>query len=220
MATIKKGDFIELNYTGKTAEGQLFDTTIKADADTADLQIRKEYKPVIVCAGEGHLLPGLDDQIVGKELGKYTIPLKDVDAFGKKDAKLLQLIPRKVFKEQKLDPAPGLEIDVDNQRGIIRSVSGGRVIVDFNHPLASKDIVYDVEVLRIVTDAAEKIKALLNIAHVPYTEVKVAENKAEITSGFALPPQFIDLFSKDIVRLTSVTDVTFKEEKKESKDKV
>lgn len=213
--TIKKGEFIELDYTGKTKdEGVVFDTTIKAIADEADLGVQKAFKPIIACAGEGHLLPGLDRQIVGKTIGKHTIEVSAEEGFGKKDGKLLQLIPRKIFKEQNIQPMPGLEINVDNQVGIIRTVSGGRIIVDFNHPLSSKELVYDVDVKRIITDQTEKIRAMLDIMRIPYNDIKVANDKAEVIGTVDIPQQFIELFGKDVVRLTGIKDILFKKEEK------
>lgn len=216
--SIKKGDFFELDYIGRTSEGELFDTTKKEVADKEGLHIHREFKPAIVCSGEGHLLPGLDQKLIGKNVGTHTIELKDIEAFGKKNAKLLQLIPRKVFKEQNVEPQIGLEINVDNQKGIIRSVSGGRVIVDFNHPLSSKDISYEIDIKRIVTDKKEKLEALLGLIGLPVAALKVEGEKAEITLIQELPENIVDIFTKDIVRLTGLTDVLFKADKKGEKE--
>ncbi|MBD3208838.1 peptidylprolyl isomerase [Candidatus Woesearchaeota archaeon] len=217
--TIKKGEFVELDYTGKTKEeGVVFDTTVKKIADEAELGVQKDFKPLIVSAGEGHVLPGLDKQLVGATLGKHTFSVPTEEGFGKKSAKLLQLIPRKKFKEQNIQPVPGLEINVDDQVGVIRSVSGGRIIVDFNHPLASKDLVYEVDIKQKITDQATKVKALLAVMRIPFEDVTITEGKAVVTGTKQLPEEFIQLFSKDVVRLTGVQDLTFrKEEEKENK---
>ncbi|MCA9478691.1 MAG: FKBP-type peptidyl-prolyl cis-trans isomerase [Nanoarchaeota archaeon] len=148
---IKKGDFVRLNYTG-SADGHVYDTTVEATAKKEEIYSPKtKYGPVVVVIGERHLIKGLDEGLVGKEAGKHSFDIKDVDAFGKKDAKKLQLVPMKLFAKENIRPFAGLQVNIDDTMGIVRSVSGGRVIVDFNHPLSSKDVHYDVEVEGIIT---------------------------------------------------------------------
>ena len=81
--------------------------------DSTDAQIAKKegifspkttYGPVTVVVGERHLIKGLDDALVGKEAGKHSFDIADVDAFGKKDAKKLQLVPKKVFTKEQINP--------------------------------------------------------------------------------------------------------------------
>ena len=149
---IKKGDFVELEYTACIDNnGVIFDTTSEETAKVHNIYNKEaSYKPLIVCVGEGHLLKGLDDFVVDKTPGKYIVKLEN--AFGKKNAKLLRLISVGEFKKHDVQPVPGLEVDLDGHRGIIRTVNGGRVIVDFNHPLASQDITYDINILGKVDD--------------------------------------------------------------------
>jgi FKBP-type peptidyl-prolyl cis-trans isomerase 2 len=158
---IKKGDFIEVEYTGKT-EGQVFDSTSEAVAKEAGLNPKATYKPAIICIGEGQLLKGLDEFLEGKELGKHTVTVPPEKAFGKKDAKLLKLIPASKFKAAKIQPFVGMEVNVDNHYGVVRSISGGRITVDFNHPLASKELTYEVEVKRMVEKPEEQVASLLD----------------------------------------------------------
>lgn len=216
---IQKDEFIELDYTGKTKDGDIvFDTTIASVAKDAELNVQKGFAPIIACAGQGHLLPGLDRQLVGKSLGKHTITVSAEEGFGKKDAKLLQLIPMKIFKAQGMRPMPGLQINVDNQIGTVRTVSGGRVIVDFNHPLASKELVYDVDIKRKVTDQQEKVESMLKIMRIPFTSVSITDNKAEVIGSTAIPQEFVEVFAKDVVRLTGVVDILFKKDEKKGEN--
>jgi FKBP-type peptidyl-prolyl cis-trans isomerase 2 len=209
---VQKGDFIEIEFTGRLKEdGHVFDTTSKEVAEKEGLRSHRPYGPFTVCIGERHILPGLDEKLTGASLGKHTFEIPPEQGFGKKSAKLIQLIPRKVFKEQDIQPFPGLEINVDNQTGIVRTVGGGRIIVDFNHPLASKDLLYEVEVLRKVTDKAAQVKAVLDAMMLHHHGVTVKEDgSAEVEGVSALPPQLLEIFTKDIVRLTGVKDVLFK----------
>ena len=99
-------------------------------------------------------MKSLEDQIVGKKQAKHTFSINAEDAFGKKDAKMIQLIPMSKFRQQKIQPIPGLQLNIDGSFGVV-TVSGGRCLVDFNHPLAGKDLVYDVKINKIVEDDKE-----------------------------------------------------------------
>ncbi len=209
---IKEKDFVEIEYTGKIKElNQVFDTT---DAETAKKEKiyneKMSYGPVVVCIGEKHLLPGLDKKIIGKETGKdYEFTLKPEEAFGKKSAQLLKLVPAKVFREQKIVPIAGLEINVDGMPGIIRSVSGGRIIVDFNHPLSGKELDYKIKINKIIKDKKEKLKGLLKI------ELNMKEPKLEIKEGKAIikevPKPVQETLKKKIKNLiVEIKEVEFK----------
>ena len=208
---IKKGDFIELDYTAKIKDDKLvFDTTLAEVAKASDSYNPKfKYEPVVICVGEHHLIPGLDDALEGKELGKFTIEIPAEKGFGKKSASLLKLIPLKLFKQDKVDPFPGLEVNVDGQVGIVKSVSGGRVIVDFNHPLSGRDLAYDVELKRVVTDPAEQVRAILELIHLHHHGIDIVEGKAKISVHDKLPEDVAKGIAEDIKRVTHLKHVEF-----------
>ena len=141
---IKEKDFIEINFIARTEDGKVFDTTFKEEAKKANLP-DLEYKPAKICIGQGFLLKGLDKRLIGKEVGKeYEIKLEPDEAFGKRIPELVKIIPLKVFQKKEVNPYPGLSIAIDNSVATVRAVSGGRVITDFNHPLAGKRIIYKI----------------------------------------------------------------------------
>jgi FKBP-type peptidyl-prolyl cis-trans isomerase 2 len=208
--TIKKGDFIEINYTGKLTTGDVFDTTDQAVATEAGIYNPKtKYGPAVIVVGEGHVIAGLDRNLEGKEKGTYHFDVPDVDAFGKKSAAKMKLIPAKFFKKDNVRPFPGLQVNIDNEMGIVRSVSGGRIIVDFNHPLASKDVQYDVEILRVIDDLAEKVQSFFKLIGIAVDDVKATGDAVAITTKTLLPEQFTTPFAEDIKRLTGAKNVTF-----------
>jgi len=230
---INKGDFIELDYTAKlTEENIVFDTTEADEAKKAGLlhdheqghdhsghehnHLHKEdLKPVIICVGEKQVLPGLDRKIEGLELGKHTISLNEEEAFGKKDTKLLKLMPLTLFKKQEIRPFVGLTLDVDGSRGVVRSISGGRVIVDFNHPLSGKKIEYSLNIKRKVTDKKEQLEAVLNMLRFPFSAVEVSEQNAKVNSGISLPKEIKESLEKDLKRMIDVPVEIVVQEKKE-----
>ena len=173
MESIKEKDFVELEYTAKIKDGNtVFDTTDEKLAKENKIYCKKQenkydskmpYGPVKICIGTGSILKGLEDSLVGKEPGKsYTIELSAENAFGKKNAKMLKIVNTNVFRKSNIDPMPGLQVNIDGIPGTIKSVTGGRTIVDFNHPLSGKEIVYDVKINRIITDEKEKINAFVS----------------------------------------------------------
>jgi FKBP-type peptidyl-prolyl cis-trans isomerase 2 len=220
---IKKGDFIEIEYTGRLKEdNNVFDTTNEQVAKDNEVHNpNAEYGPVIVCLGEGQIVAGLDEAIEGKEPGKHNIELPAEKAFGKKNAKLIQMVPLMKFTQHKIKPFPGLQINIDNMMGTVKTVSSGRVLVDFNHPLSGKDIIYEIEIKRIVTDKKEQIESLVKLLlGIKDAKIEVKGDKAEIQIKPEMPPQISDEMKKKIKELTGV-DAEFvkpKEEKKETKD--
>jgi len=195
---IKENDFIELDYTGIIKDDKIiFDTTIEKTAkDNNIFDDKREYKPIIICVGENHLIKGLDEQVTGKEIGKYTIEVKDVDAFGKKSTERINLMPMNEFKKQNINPFVGLDIEADGRRGIIRSISGGRVLVDFNHPLSSKDLTYEIDIKRIVTDNKEKVEGLLKLFNIPFKNIKAEDKKIIIESNIDIPKELTEKISE------------------------
>ncbi|MDP3640151.1 MAG: peptidylprolyl isomerase [Nanoarchaeota archaeon] len=210
---IQSHDFITLQYTGMLPDGMVFDTTNEAVARQQHLYNQKaSYGPMTICIGEKQILPGLDEALVGKEIGKNCmVSLAPEHAFGKRDIKNLRIVPMSVFREHKMNPQPGLQITVDGQLGIVNRVSGGRVIVNFNHPLAGKDVQYAVEIIEKVTDAKRQLEAFLHTAfHIPTKDLRVelTGKKAMVTLPMAFPNEFSDMLGKKLATLTGLEEVT------------
>jgi FKBP-type peptidyl-prolyl cis-trans isomerase SlyD len=219
---IQKNDFIEIEYIGKTDDGIVFDTTDEKTAkDEGFFQDNAKYGPIVICVGQGHVIPGLDKQLESKEIGKeYTIKIEPEDAFGKKSAKLVQLIPAGKFKKNQIVPQPGLQVDIDGLNGIIKTVSGGRILVDFNHPLSGKIVDYKIKINKKIDDDKEKIFAYVKMSlGVEDIEVEINEGKAIIGINNEIPPEIKkEIVDKMKEAISSVKDIDFKKiEKKEAK---
>jgi FKBP-type peptidyl-prolyl cis-trans isomerase 2 len=207
---VKVGDFIKIHYTGKLQDGTVFDTT---DAKQAPhLEGTKPLGPVTICVGERMLIAGLDDALIGKS-GKFSVTVPAENAFGKKDPKLLKIVPTEQLHQQQINPTPGLQLNIDGQYGVVRSSSGGRTVVDFNHPLASQDVTYDVEILGKIEDGKEQIKALLDPIGLPYTTIHVEGTKALIQLPQLYPQPVLDAVNERIAKLTHIKTVTFEQGK-------
>ena len=157
----KKNDFIEIGFTGKVKNGEVFDTNIPEEAKKIGLEINKA--PFILCVGQEMVIKGLDKELENKELEKeYLVDLLPKDAFQERKSSLVKLIPLNIFTQQKISPRPGMTFALDNMLVKVVSVSGGRVLADFNNPLSGKIISYNFTIKRKVDDINEKIKSVLD----------------------------------------------------------
>jgi len=159
---IKKNDFIEIDFVGRIkSNNAVFDLTYEELAKKEKLyDPNMKYGPRIICVGNGDLIKALDENLIGKEIGKeYKIELKN--PFGDKNNSLVKILPVSKFTKERINPFPGLQINADGMLATVKSVSGGRVVLDFNHPLAGKDIIYEVKINKIVEDNLKKLKAFV-----------------------------------------------------------
>jgi FKBP-type peptidyl-prolyl cis-trans isomerase SlyD len=199
---IEKGDFVEIEYTGKIKDDNtVFDTTDEKIAKENNLH-GHEYGPAIICIGQEQVLKGIDDNLLGKEVGKeYGMDIKPEDAFGSKDSKLIQLIRAGKFKQQNIQPMPGLQVNIDGMVGTIKTAGGGRTLVDFNHPLAGRELSYVVKVNKKILDDAEKLKGFIKISLGPDCQAEVKESNAKISLKSGLPSEVQDNLRKKITEL-------------------
>lgn len=186
MEKTKEKDFVEIEYIGRIKESnQIFDLTDENLAKKEKINNpNTSYGPKVICLGEKQVLPALDKFLLDKEVGKeYSIELKPEEAFGKKDAKLMKIIPADTLRKQKINPFPGLQINASGVLGTIRNVAGGRITIDFNHPLAGKNVIYTLKINRIIEKDEEKLKSLLEnllgLTEKEY-EFKIENKKAAI----------------------------------------
>jgi FKBP-type peptidyl-prolyl cis-trans isomerase 2 len=161
---VKIGDFIRLSFTGKLEDGTLFDTTeaqVAKDAKVFDERVN--YRPVLLVVGRQQAIRGLDEAVIGMTVGQEKdINLPPEKAFGQKNPDLITVVPASYFSKEQMTPVPGMIVNINNQDGMVKSVGAGRVIVDFNHPLAGRDLRYHIKLVEILEDSAKKIKALFD----------------------------------------------------------
>ncbi len=209
----KKGQFIELDFTASVNQtGQVFDTSIKEEAKKANLPEDK-IKPLILCIGEGMILKGLDKELEGKEVSKeYSKEFKPKEAFGERNPKLIKIIPLNVFIAKRVNPYPGLVLNMDGMIARITAVSGGRVITDFNNPLSGKDLTYKFKIRKVIEDSREKLNCLVAyfFKEDPQKAIKeFKDQKAVIETRIKWPQKYIDEISKKIKELIGI-EITVK----------
>ena len=209
MAKISKKDFIEIEYTGRIKEdNSIFDTTDRKVAKENNMKSREEFGPVIVCVGENQVLKGLDISLEGKEAGaEYDVAINPKDAFGSKNPKLIQMIPTSKFIQQKIQPMPGLQLNIDGIVGTVKTVGGGRALIDFNHPLAGKELSYKVKINKKVTDPKEQLVGYLRLVlGMKDLEAEINEKKAKVTLKTEIPKEVQEEISNKLTVLISGID--------------
>jgi len=134
-----------IHYTLKNKDGELIDTS--------------EGKPLLsYIHGMGNLIPGMERELEGKIAGdKLSVVIAPEDAYGILDEKLISIVPLDNFPEKE-NVKPGVQFVAQSEKELrnatVVTVEDNNVTVDFNHPLASVELYFEVEVLE-VRDAAD-----------------------------------------------------------------
>jgi FKBP-type peptidyl-prolyl cis-trans isomerase 2 len=156
---MKKGDFIRIDFVGRVSlTGEVFDLTVEKTAREENIFTEgHKYKPILVILGNGMIIKGVELELEKMKVGdEREFEVKPEDAFGKRDQKLIKIISLNKFKNEKLNPAPGAFVTINGTNAKIVSVSGGRVMVDFNHPLSGKSLKYKVKIIEEIKDTLQK----------------------------------------------------------------
>jgi FKBP-type peptidyl-prolyl cis-trans isomerase 2 len=182
---LESGDFVRINYVAKIKDsGDVFDTTIeKVAKESGNYDEKVKFKAAPMVIGAGHAIKGLDEMLLGMEVGekkKFDIPPEK--AYGQRDPNLVKVIPLKEFKKQGLKPVPGMMFEAEGRVGKVQSVGGGRVRVDFNYGLAGKTLEYEATVEEKINKTEEKIRLLLEY-HFSYADLN--EHEIKLTGGRA-----------------------------------
>lgn len=141
MAQVKAGDLVKVHYTGKLTNGEQFDSSVGRE-------------PLEFTVGAGQMIKGFDDAMPGMTIGqKKTINIPAVDAYGEKnDDAIIEFPKENVPADMKLEP--GMQLTLSNQQGqpvpvVVVDVKEDVIILDANHFLAGKELVFDIELVEI-----------------------------------------------------------------------
>ncbi len=182
---MKDGSIVAINYTGKiVVSGEVFESTIEKKAIEAGIFNEKQkYEPMVVVVGEGDVLKGLDKALKEMKVGEQRkVEVKPEEGWGPRKPGNISVLPLQQFKKEKMQPFPGLVVEINGRQGKVQTVSGGRVRVDFNHPLAGKDLLYELKVERELVEPKEQVESLYKkyFYIVPEKERKLAIGKSEV----------------------------------------
>ncbi len=207
---LKNGDFILANYTLKIKEtGETVGTTLESVAKEAKLYRGEErYEPFFIIVGENWVPKGLDEALMGVEVGKAnTVELSPEKGYGVRDPKKVRLVPLRKFTAEGLTPVPGLQVNMDGKAAQVRSVGAGRVQVDYNHPFAGKTLIYDLTVEKVLETSENKIRNLIH-KRIPTVEqekfnLKIQQGKLEVE----IPEEAFFLEGLQVAKRTVTADV-------------
>tara|TARA_Y100001970_G_C14199181_1_gene840055 strand:- start:1578 stop:2006 length:429 start_codon:yes stop_codon:yes gene_type:complete len=139
---IQNGQTVSVHYVGRLNDGTEFDSSVQRG------------EPLKFEFGSGQILPAFEEALKQMEIGeKKSFSLTPDQAYGPVYDQAIQTIPKKQFGEN-VNLSPGEMVHGKGQDGqevqaIIQSVTDENVILDFNHPLAGKDINFDIELLSV-----------------------------------------------------------------------
>ena len=164
--SLQKGDFILINYTAKVKEtNEVFDTTLEEVAKQEHLHKEGEiYEPKLIVIGESWMLKAVDESFETMKLNKpQQVEVPPDKAFGPRDPEKIKRIPLKHLLAKDIhNPTIGMRIDYNGKMATIRSIGAGRVLLDFNPPLAGKTLIYDITVDKKLSADQEKVTALIH----------------------------------------------------------
>lgn len=220
---LEKGDFIRINYTGRIKEtGEVFDTTYEEVAREAGIyRENMVFKPQPIVLGAGHIIKGLEEVLIGGEVGeKKEVEIPPEKAFGERDPKLVKTFRLRDFRKHGLKPYPGMIVEIEGKAGRVQRVNAGRVVVDFNSELAGKTVVYEVIVEEKVNKLEEKIRLLIERyfqkANPHDFKIECSDGKAviEIPANVAVLQSSVLgklAVANDILKYLDIKEVEFRE---------
>jgi peptidylprolyl isomerase len=141
MAEAKKGDTVKVHYTGKLEDGTVFDSSV-------------EKAPLEFTLGNGNMIAGFEKAVLGMEIGdskSARIPFQE--AYGERRDEMLVEVPKAQIPED-IKPEVGQQLSIKQQDGsavpvVVTEVDQDKIILDANHPLAGKDLIFDIELMEI-----------------------------------------------------------------------
>ena len=140
MEKIKNGDNVSVHYTGKLEDGSVFDTSLVEGRE-----------PLTVTLGQGQLIPGFENGLIDMTTGEIkTIEIEPENAYGDINPQLMSEIPLSQVPE---GVKTGDMLQGQNQFGpvnvVVKEIKEETVVLDMNHPLAGKKLIFDLEVVSV-----------------------------------------------------------------------
>lgn len=142
IKTVKKGDKVKIHYIGRVKDGNVFDSSL-------------EREPIEFETGSGCVIAGVDKGVLGMKPGeKKEVTVPPQEGYGEYEQKLLIDVPTEKMP-QDIKPEVGMQLQMVNNMGqplpvLVTEVNDESVKLDANHPLAGKDLVFNIELVEII----------------------------------------------------------------------
>jgi len=202
---VEKDDFVLVKITGKSQRGTIFRVSSEEDAKKANIYDEQKakqgyYTPEFVIVGKpGFLNEGLTEFLETMNyFEKKSVRIPPTKAFGKRDPKKIERIG--ISKFRKLNDGKNPEYGQEfvkkgtGQRGVVTNITQGRVIIDYNHPLAGQSIDYNLEVVDKIEEFNEKVEYFMISKGIPKENVhefQVKYNKDDKSLEITIPKMFL-----------------------------
>lgn len=137
MSQVKNGDTVKVHYTGTLADGTVFDSSL-------------EREPLEFTLGEGQLIPGFEKTVLGMSAGESrTVTIPAEEAYGPYREEMVLEVPRTQLPAD-MEPQVGMQLQIGEEQGEgmvvqITQVSDSNITLDANHPLAGKDLTFNIQ---------------------------------------------------------------------------
>jgi len=141
LSKVKNGDTVKVHYTGSLEDGSVFDTS-------------QDREPMEFTLGSGQLIPGFEKAVEGMEKGESTkVTIPSEEAYGEPREDLIISVPRENMPDG-VTPEVGMQLQVNQPDGQsipvrITEIADEEVKLDANHPLAGKDLTFEIELMEI-----------------------------------------------------------------------
>lgn len=142
MSKVKTGDKVKVHYHGKLTNGETFDSSAGRE-------------PLEFKVGSGSVIKGFDEGVLGMNVGeKKTINIPSDEAYGPHNPEMIVKVTKDKFPEG-MEVEVGMPLMMSSKEGqqfqvTVTEILDTDVLLDANHPLAGKDLVFDLELVEIV----------------------------------------------------------------------
>jgi len=142
MSAAKQGDKVRVHYVGRLDDGRTFDSS-------------RDRDPLEFTLGEGQVIPGFEQAIEGMEPGEQKeVSIQSDQAYGAHREELVFSVPKEKMPDE-MEPQVGQQLQLqttDGQTAVatVTEVKDSDVVLDTNHPLAGKDLKFDLQLVEIV----------------------------------------------------------------------
>jgi peptidylprolyl isomerase len=149
MAQAKEGDKVKVHYTGRLENGDVFDSS-----ECGEDECGCETGPLEFTIGEGDVIPGFEKGVIGMSVGESkTLNIPVEDGYGDRHDEMVAKVEREHMPSD-LAPEVGMRLEVTQEDGqqfpvVITEVTDTHITLDANHPLAGRDLIFDIRLVEI-----------------------------------------------------------------------
>lgn len=142
MSNVKKGDTVKVHYTGTLQDGSVFDSS-------------RSREPLEFKIGSGSLIPGFEKAVLGLSIGESTkVDIPSGEAYGEVRDEMIISVERDKLPAD-IDPQVGMQLQVQQPNGqampvVISEVNDTHITIDANHPLAGRDLTFEIELVEVI----------------------------------------------------------------------